>query len=129
MKTRRSPSVCNTRRLISAIRSFEPGGGRSLQNFLHSSSGARSAKQDDGMTKGPGFTDADFQTNRAWIRQQIKREFYITGFSYEQSQRVALEQDPEVAHAEESMPKAVALFQAAQKLIVERTNQQKGILR
>jgi len=29
----------------------------------------------------------------------------------------------------ESMPKAVALFETAQKLIVQRTNQQKGLAR
>jgi len=79
--------------------------------------------------RGPAFTEAEFQTNRAWIKQQLKRELYITGFSFEQSQRVALEQDPEVARAMESMPKAVALFETAQKLIVQRTNQQKGLAR
>jgi hypothetical protein len=43
--------------LISAIRSFEPGGGRGLQNFPHSCSLARSANEDDGMTNGPNVTD------------------------------------------------------------------------
>ena len=57
MKTCRSPSAFSTRRLISAIRSLAPGGGRWLQNFFHSSSGARSAKADDGITNGPDVTD------------------------------------------------------------------------
>src|ERR1700738_285420 len=57
MKIWRLPSAFSTRRLISAIRSFEPGGGRGLQNFSHSSSGARSAKDDDGITNGPGVAE------------------------------------------------------------------------
>jgi len=36
---------------------LEPGGGRLDQNFCHSSSAARSAKDDDGITKGPRATD------------------------------------------------------------------------
>jgi carboxyl-terminal processing protease len=79
--------------------------------------------------RGPAFAEPEFRANAVWIRQQLKREFYITGFSYEQSQRVALEQDPEIARAIDSMPKAVSLLQSAQKLIVERINQQKGIVR
>jgi carboxyl-terminal processing protease len=78
---------------------------------------------------GPAFTEADFRANRSWIREQLKREFYITGFSYEQSQRVTIEQDPEVARAVESMPKAISLFQTAQKLIVQRMTQQNGLAR
>src|ERR1700704_5014073 len=58
MKIRRLPSALRTRRLISAIRSLEPGGGRLLQNFCHSSSGARSAKDEDGITNGPEVIDA-----------------------------------------------------------------------
>src|SRR3978361_2365379 len=57
MNIPRLPSAFSTRRLISAIRSFEPGGGRGLQNFFHSSSGARNAKEEDGITNGPGVTD------------------------------------------------------------------------
>src|SRR6516225_9377706 len=57
MKTQRSPSALRTPRLISAIRSLDPGGGRGLKNFSHSSWLARSANDDDGITKGPGVTD------------------------------------------------------------------------
>lgn len=84
----------------------------------------------DFMAKhGPTFTESDFNANRAWIKQQLKREVYITGFSYEQSQKIALEQDPEIARAIESMPKAVSLFEAARKLIVQRMSPQNGLIR
>src|SRR5262249_2249936 len=58
MKTLRSPSVFSIRRRTIAIRSFDPGGGRSRENFSHSASGARSAKDQDGITKGPRVTEA-----------------------------------------------------------------------
>src|SRR5215475_1350599 len=58
MKTLRSPSVFSTRRRTIAIRSFEPGGGRSRKNFSHSAAGARSAKDQDAITKGPRVTEA-----------------------------------------------------------------------
>src|ERR1700722_15267545 len=54
----RLPSARRTRRLISAIKSLEPGGGCLLQNFSHSASGARSANDDDGITNGPWVTEA-----------------------------------------------------------------------
>jgi len=67
------------------------------------------------------FSDADFNTNREWIKQQLKREMYITAFSVDESRKVAVEQDPEVQHAIESLPKAKALLDGAKKLMVERT--------
>jgi len=70
------------------------------------------------------FTEADFTANRAWIKQELKREMYITAFSYEDSQRIAIEQDPAVQKAVESMPNAKKLLDNAKKLLVERTSQQ-----
>src|SRR5580700_711347 len=67
------------------------------------------------------FSDADFNTNREWIKQQLKREMYITAFSVDESRKVAVEQDPEVQHAIESLPKAKALLDGAKKLMVEGT--------
>jgi carboxyl-terminal processing protease len=66
------------------------------------------------------FTDADWNENHIWIEQQLKREMYATGFTYEDSQKVAIETDPEVARAVDSMPEARALLERAKKLIVER---------
>jgi len=69
-ETCRSPSAFSTPRLISAIRSLEPGGGRWLQSFRHSSSGARSAKDDDGITNGPRATDMTLPS-KIWISQAV----------------------------------------------------------
>ena len=70
------------------------------------------------------FTEGDFTLNRAWVKQELKREMYITAFSYEDSQRVAIEQDPAVQKAVESMPNAKKLLDNAKKLLVERISQQ-----
>ncbi len=66
------------------------------------------------------FIEADWADNRAWIAQQLKREMYATGFSYEESQKVAIETDPMVAKAIEALPQARALLDQSKKLIVQR---------
>ena len=54
------------------------------------------------------------------MKKELKREMYITAFSQDESQRVAIEQDPEVLKAIDSMPKAKALVDNAKKLLVQR---------
>jgi carboxyl-terminal processing protease len=76
------------------------------------------------LKSGVEFTEADFTENHQWIKEQLKREMYITAFSYEESQRVAKEQDPAVAKAVEALPKARALLDNAKKLLVQRVTQQ-----
>ena len=64
--------------------------------------------------------------NRQWVKEQLKAEMYLTGFSNEASDRVKIEQDPEVLKAAESMPKAKALLDSAKKQLVQRLTQQKN---
>jgi hypothetical protein len=66
----------------------------------------------------------EFTENHQWIKDQLKREMYITAFSYEESQRVAIEQDPAVQKAIEALPKAKALVDSAKKQMVQRMNGQ-----
>jgi len=68
------------------------------------------------------FTEADWTENRAWVAQQLKREMYATGFSFEESQKVAIETDPEVVKAIDALPQARALLDSSKKLIVQRLN-------
>jgi len=70
------------------------------------------------------FTEAEFNENRTWVRQQLKQEMYITAFSQDESEKVRIEQDPEVLKAIDSMPKAKALVDAAKKLLVQRMSNQ-----
>jgi carboxyl-terminal processing protease len=70
------------------------------------------------------FTEGEFTENHDWVKQQLKREMYITAFSLEDSQRVAAEQDPAVLKAIDALPRARTLLDNAKKLIVERSKQQ-----
>jgi len=72
------------------------------------------------MKKNVKFTEADFTENHQWVKEQLKQEMYITGFSFDASERVRIEQDPEVAKAVEAMPKAQGLLDRAKKMMVER---------
>ena len=62
------------------------------------------------MKQGVQFTEADWTRDHSWLRDQLRTELYITAFSYEDSQKVAVEQDPEVQKAVEAMPKAAHLL-------------------
>jgi carboxyl-terminal processing protease len=70
------------------------------------------------------FTEADWTDNRDWVRDQLKREMYVTAFSYEESQKVAVETDPEVVKAIGFLPEAHALLDKSEKLIVQRLNRE-----
>lgn len=67
------------------------------------------------------FTEAEFTENNDWLKTQLKREFYVTAFSFEDSQKVAIESDPMVLKGIDSLPKAKALLDSAKKMLVQRT--------
>ena len=56
------------------------------------------------------FSEEDWARDHAWVRDQLRAEMYVTAFSYEDSQRVGVEQDPEVQKAIDAMPKAASLL-------------------
>ena len=67
------------------------------------------------------FTEAEFAESNEWIKQQLKREMYITAFGAEDARRLEVETDPVVLKAIDSLPKAKALLDTARKLIVQRS--------
>jgi len=69
------------------------------------------------------FTEAEWAENNGWIKDQLKKEMYATAFSYEHSQRVKIQTDPEVLKAIDAMSEARALLDKSKKLIVQRINQ------
>ncbi|MFN7995681.1 MAG: S41 family peptidase [Bryobacteraceae bacterium] len=75
------------------------------------------------------FTEAEFAQDTDWIKRNLKREMYITGFNLDESQRVAIETDPEVERAIDAMPKAKALLDSAHKIVVERMQPRTAIAR
>ncbi len=66
------------------------------------------------------FTEADWAENHSWIADQLKREMYATGFSFEESQKVAIEVDPMVAKAADAEQEAKSLLEKSKKLVVQR---------
>jgi carboxyl-terminal processing protease len=66
------------------------------------------------------FTEAEFAENHDWMKTQLKREAFITAFSLEESQKFAIESDPMVQKAVDSLPKAKALLESSKKQIVQR---------
>ena len=67
------------------------------------------------------FTEAEFTENHQWVKDQLKKEMYITAFNVDASERVAIQQDPEIAKAVEAMPKAKLLLENTKKIIVRNT--------
>ncbi len=66
------------------------------------------------------FTDAEFAANRDWMRDQIRYELYFRAFDRKTADRAAFHADPEVQRAVESMPKAQALLQQAERVMARR---------
>ena len=62
------------------------------------------------MKQDVAFTEADWTKDHRWLRDCLSQEMYITAFSYEDSQKVQYEQDPEVAKAIAAMPQAAHLL-------------------
>lgn len=58
------------------------------------------------MKNGVEFTEADWTRDHSWLRDQLRTQMYVTAFSYEDSQKVAVEMDPEVQAAINALPKA-----------------------
>jgi carboxyl-terminal processing protease len=75
---------------------------------------------DNGVT----VSDADFAANHDWIKRELKREMYVTAFSTDDSERVAIQQDPMVIKGIEAMPKAKQLLDTAKNMLVQRMNRQ-----
>jgi carboxyl-terminal processing protease len=73
------------------------------------------------LSDGVQFTEAEFTENHQWVKDQLKKEMYITAFNIDASDRVQIQQDPEIAKAVEAMPKAKLLLENTKKVIVRNT--------
>jgi len=66
------------------------------------------------------FTEAEFTLDHDWLKWSLQREMYIAAFGPDESRRIAVENDPTVQKAMESMPKAKALLMSKNRVIVQR---------
>jgi len=66
------------------------------------------------------FTEQDLQQNLDWLKWEIKREVFTTVFGLNEGYKVALEDDPQLDKAVESIPQAKALYANVRKVLAER---------
>ena len=76
------------------------------------------------LTDGMQFTEAEYLESQDWMKKQLRREMFITAFSFEDARKMAIETDPMVLRAVESMTKAKELLDNARKMIVQRIQKQ-----
>jgi carboxyl-terminal processing protease len=75
--------------------------------------------------EGVTLTDEEYSQNQAWLKQQLRREMYITAFSVEDSRILGIETDPIVLHAVDSLSKAKTLQETARRMIVQSNQKNK----
>ena len=66
------------------------------------------------------FTDAEFAADRPWLTKQVRFELYNRAFGKQAAEQAAVQSDPEVAQAIDSLPKAEALYRQAQQILAKR---------
>ncbi len=71
-------------------------------------------------TRGVRFEPADFQRDHDWIAEHLREEFFVTAFSKDASDRLALDNDPEIKKGVESLPQSKALLEKADAIIANR---------
>jgi carboxyl-terminal processing protease len=72
-------------------------------------------------SRGVGFAPAEFERDRAWIRDRLREELFITAFSKHESEHVAFENDPELARAVDALPASKALVEKARQIIARQS--------
>jgi carboxyl-terminal processing protease len=66
------------------------------------------------------FTEEQIQKDLPWLKWEIKREVFTTVFGLNEGYKVALENDPQIDKAVESIPQAKALYASARRIVAER---------
>jgi carboxyl-terminal processing protease len=72
------------------------------------------------QSKQIAFTDAEFTTNLDWIRSNIRYEMMFRAFDRVTATQFAMQADPEVLKAIDSMPKAAGLLKDSNRVLAER---------
>jgi carboxyl-terminal processing protease len=69
------------------------------------------------VKRGVSFTGAEFERDRAWIRDRLREELFITAFSKEDSDRLAFQNDPEVLKGLGSLSASKTMLDRAHELV------------
>ncbi len=60
---------------------------------------------------------AEFDHDQPWISERLREELFITAFSKEDSDRLAFQNDPEVAKGAASLPASKAMLNRAHEIV------------
>ncbi len=71
--------------------------------------------------KGVVFTPADFERDRPWIQERLREQLLITAYSKEESERMELQNDPEIHKAVESLPASKALLDKVHETVARQS--------
>jgi carboxyl-terminal processing protease len=66
------------------------------------------------------FTDEEFTANLDWIRTNLRYEMIFRAFDRKTATQFAMQADPEVLKAVDSMPKAAGLLKDSNRVLAER---------
>ncbi|HEV2445784.1 MAG TPA: S41 family peptidase [Candidatus Sulfopaludibacter sp.] len=66
------------------------------------------------------FTEAEWNTDKEWIRGEIRYELYFRAFDKTTADRARWMDDPEVKKGVENLPKAQSLLQQVQRVMAQR---------
>lgn len=79
-----------------------------------------SAFRDYAAKRDVRFTPADFERDHDWITEHLREEFFITAFSKDAADRLALDNDPEIRKAVDALPQSKALLEKAKEVMAKR---------
>jgi carboxyl-terminal processing protease len=66
------------------------------------------------------YTEPELAESLDWVKRKIKQEVFLSTFGQQESIKVQLEADPQVAAAIEAVPQARVLYEKARKIIAQR---------
>ena len=67
------------------------------------------------------FTPEEWNKDNSWISERLREELFITAFSKEQSDKVVLENDPELRRGVEALPSAKALLEKTKQTLAKQS--------
>lgn len=76
--------------------------------------------------RGIEFSPAEFERDRSWVRDRLREELFTTAFSKEDSDRLVVQNDPEVLKAVDSLPESKALIERARQIIARQPKKLAG---
>jgi carboxyl-terminal processing protease len=72
------------------------------------------------VKRGLTIDPEEFKKDRPWIAERLREEFFITAFSKDDSERLALDNDQEIRRGVEALPQSKALLEKTKEVVAHR---------